>query len=146
MNKIVKHRAASKDTPETLQHAFGEDAWLLGACARWHIARAQQKINWAQNDVATGYGHFNFAHTHLVDTTPLDEMRETELHLANGVPRTITTACELLGICLEIMNQRNIDPESTMSEGPVIEILRNVLSSLDHLPPDVRLVTSDHPN
>ncbi len=40
-------------------------------------------------------------------------------------------ARELLGVCVTILAYAYEDPESTVAQGPVLKILRNVLDSLD---------------
>ena len=46
-------------------------------------------------------------------------------------PRTLLPARELLGLYVTILAHTYEDPESTFAQRPVLETLRNVLTSLD---------------
>ena len=49
-------------------------------CAGWRAARAQQEKNWAEFDLATGWGYLNDRAMKL-DMAPLDRMQGIEFHL-----------------------------------------------------------------
>ena len=67
-----------------------------------------------------------------LDVSPLERMKALENLLAEiGKPRTMLLTRELLGVCVTILAHAYEDPESTFAQGPVLEILRNVLTSLD---------------
>ena len=108
-----------------------KDEWLL-KLARWRVARARQQKNWAEHQAATMWGTLPDNHSPELDLSPLERMKELENLFAEiGKPRTMLLARELLGVCVTILAHAHEDPESTFAQGPVLEILRNVLNSLD---------------
>ena len=117
---------------EPPQSKFGNDEWLLKLCAEWRVARAQQQKNWAEHQAATMWGTLPDNYSPELDLSPLERMKELENLFAEiGEPRTMLLARELLGVCVTILAHVHEDPESTFAQGPVLEILRNVLNSLD---------------
>ena len=56
----------------TLKDKFGDDDWVLKACADWRAARAQMQKNWAEHNLANGWGTLPDAHIKL-DSDPLSE-------------------------------------------------------------------------
>ena len=117
---------------QTLQDHFGSDDWILKMCAEWRAARAQQQKNWAEHELATGWGCLPDEGA-LLDLEPLSRMQDLEYHIAQSEPRTILLARELLGICVTILAHQYENPEHTLSDGPVLEIVRNVVKSLEAL-------------
>ena len=117
---------------------FGRDDFLLRQCAEWRAARAQQQKNWAEHDAATMWGTLPDAHIEL-DLDPLGQMKEIEGLLATdvGVPRTVLGARQMLGMALTILAHE--DPEGTLAEGPVLEIVRNVVRALEHCEAEMRI-------
>jgi hypothetical protein len=126
VNFVKPAKQAQTKTP--LEDCFGDDACFLKICAEWRLARAQMQLNWANHHVATGWGHLSDAGIDL-DSTPLDAMCNYENVLARIKPSTVMLARELLGVCVTILSHE--DPKSVLAEGPVVEILRNVVKSLD---------------
>ncbi len=122
----------------TLKDNFGNDAYLLKWCAEWRAARAQMQKNWAEYELATGWGTLPDAQVEL-DREPLERMHELEYHLSTAKPRTMLLARELLGMCVTILAFENEDPKGTLAKGPVLEIVRNVISSLEFLKADMRI-------
>jgi len=88
--------------PPTLKDKFGDDDWVLKACAEWRASRAQMQKNWAEHDLANGWGTLPDAHIKL-DSDPLERMQRFEELLSIAKPRTMLLACELLGICATIL-------------------------------------------
>lgn len=127
--------ASALKTSTTLKDHFGNDDWMLRMCAEWRAARAQQQKNWAEHELATGWGHLPDKGD--LDLTPLQRMDYLEDHLSQWEPRTILLARELLGMCITILAYKNEDPKSVLAEGPVLEILRNVVASLEDLSGDM---------
>jgi hypothetical protein len=127
--------------PETLSTKFGRDETLLKKCAEWHVARAQQQINWAKHHHATGYGTLSSKEAEL-DLEPLENMQEAQEYLAIMKPRTVQGARELLEICRTILSHPADEhgERHVFSEGPVVEIIGNVLGSLGWMSPTDRLV------
>jgi len=122
--------------PETLEDHFGNDAWMLRICAKWRALRAQQEKNWAENEVATGWGSLKSCD---FDRTPLEQMAALQHHLAGFKPRTVLLARELLRICMTILARQKEDPEHVMADGPILEIVRNVVAALEFLDNETRL-------
>ena len=111
---------------------FGRDDFLLRQCAEWRAARAQQQKNWAEHEAATMWGTLPDAHIKL-DLEPLDRMKEIEGLLATdvGVPHTMLGARQMLGMAVTILAHTQEDPESNLAQGPLLEIVRNVIKSLE---------------
>ena len=70
-------------------------------------------------------------------------MHEIEFHLEQMEPRTVQLARELLGIAVTILAHQGEDSESTLAQGPVLEIVRNVVSSLEWLKAETKLGSSE---
>ena len=66
-------------------------------------------------------------------------MQELELHLSMAKPRTMLLARELLGMCVTILAYQNEEPEGVLGQGPVLEIVRNVISSLEFMKAETRI-------
>jgi hypothetical protein len=111
---------------------YGTDEWLLKFCAEWRVFRAQMQQNWAKRDLANIFGSLPDP-PGGPDSKPLERMREIENRLADVVPRTGRRAYELLGIALTVLAHRMEEPEDVLSDGPVLEIVRNVRKALEWL-------------
>jgi hypothetical protein len=134
---LRNHRPVPPTPPESLDTKFGDDGWLLKWCAEWRMARAQQQKNWAEHELGNGWGHLE--DSVKLDLSPLHRMHQLEFHLSQCKPRTILLARELLGICVTILAHQNEDPDHTLSQGPVLEIVRNVIASLEFQKADMRV-------
>ena len=131
-----------REGPETLTSKFGDyDAAYLEWCANWRILRAQQQINWAKHDLATGWGILPAEGIGL-SLDPLDQLRALEDRLVTVTPRTVLLAREMLGICVTIL--AHPEPEANLAKGPVLEIIKNVLAALDQMSAETRF--SDNPD
>ena len=53
MNVIDMGKRPPQKTAPTLTSKFGHDGEYLEMCARWHILRAEQQLNWAEHSLAT---------------------------------------------------------------------------------------------
>jgi len=119
---------------------FGNDEWLLKLCAEWRAARAQQQKNWAEHKAATMWGTLPDDHSPELDLSPLERVKEIENLLAEiGKPQTMLLARELLGVCVTILAHAYEDRESAFAQGPVLEILRNVLDSFQWCEADMQI-------
>ncbi|MDB5510037.1 MAG: hypothetical protein JWL93_2506, partial [Hyphomicrobiales bacterium] len=49
-------------------------------------------------------------------------------------PRTVRGVIELLNVVMTILAHRELDPEHRMSDGPILEILRNAHEMLGYQP------------
>ncbi len=132
MSDVIELRPRPAPKPVTLQSVFGDDAYLLKWCADWRAARHQQEKNWAEHELATGWGHLESA-GHELDRAPLELMEMIQGHIAECEPRTMLLAREMLGMCLTILVQQIEHPDHVMAQGPVVEMLRTVISSLEAL-------------
>jgi hypothetical protein len=110
-------------------------------CAEWRAARAQQQKNWAEHELAAGWGYLPDKGIEL-SLEPLDKMHELEYHLSRTEPRTILLARELLGVCVTILAHETEDPEHILAQGPVLDIVRNVIKSLDTMNGDMPIGAS----
>lgn len=124
-----------------LEKKFGHvDATVLKWCAEWRVARARQLAHWAEYDLKVNWPDtLSTAAEIALDLSALEEMRELESLLAEQRPHTVATAVEMLGIAIDILTCRERKKESSMGEGPVLEILRNVEESLGWLPAKTRM-------
>jgi hypothetical protein len=120
--------------PETLRTHFA-DAYLLEMTAVWRASRAQMQKNWACHEIATGYGWLD--DRIKLDREPLETMLTMESRLAECEPRTMLAAREMLRMCVTILAMQVEDPQHTMAQGPILEIIRNVLTSLDAVKSDL---------
>ena len=68
-------------------------------------------------------------------------MHSVESTLSIVEPRTAGLAVELLRICTTILSHD--DPKGTLADGPVLEIVRNVMRSLERLPAGMEMATPD---
>jgi hypothetical protein len=109
-------------------------------CAEWRALRAQQQKNWALHNLDTMFGRRPDRDIPL-DTEPLDQMKELEYHLGEVKPRTMLLAWELLRVAITILAHRSEDPNPTsyLGNGPALDILHNVLRSLEHCKPEMRV-------
>jgi hypothetical protein len=141
MSDVVTFPPPPSSKP-TLKDKFGDhDAFCLKLCAEWRAARAQLQKNWAEQELATMWGTSDDAMTNHSDTKPLDQIEDLENLLAQAKPRTALLARELLRVALAILASRHEDPdpENCLGMGPVIEIVRNVMASLEHCEPEMRI-------
>jgi len=133
-------RTRTPPPPDTLENHFGHDAWKLRICAEWRALRAQQEKNWAEYEVASGWGHLEDRRAQRgLDLKPLELMVALERHLAGFEPCTVLLARELLGVCTTILARQKEEPEHVMGQGPVLEIIRNVFEALQFLDGETRL-------
>ena len=58
---------------------------------------------------------------------------------ASTKPLTILGARAMLDVALDVLLHRLVAPDKVLSEGPVIEIIRNVRAALDRIPGDTGL-------
>jgi hypothetical protein len=133
MSDVVTFPPPPASKTSTLKDKFGgHDAFCLKMCAEWRAERAQMQKNWAEHNLATGWGALPDKSVEL-DQSPLDRMTELEYLLAQAKPRTVLLARELLRIAVTILAFRceDPDPEMSLGNGPVLELVRNVVASLD---------------
>jgi hypothetical protein len=115
------------------------DQRLLELCAQWQMARAQQEIIWAEQNFSRMDGSLPNEGIQP-STEPLAKMCELQDTLARvGEPQTVLGARELLGIAIKMLTYRIESPESTVAQGPVVQLIRNVNEALKWLDGDTRL-------
>lgn len=117
---------------------LADDYYLLKWCTEWRAARAQQQKNWAEHELATMWDTVPNDNIEL-DTEPLGKMKDLQEILATDVgrPHTLLGARELLGVVVTILAHE--DPGSTMAKGPLLEIVRNVVSALEFQKAEMRI-------
>jgi hypothetical protein len=141
MSEIVDFKHPGPPKEPTLNDVFGDDAHFLRWIAEWRAVRAQMHKNWAEYDLATGWGTLPSAGIEL-DHKPLERMQELEYHLATKwKPRTMLLARQLLGMCVTILAYE--DRESVLADGPVLDIIHNVISSLEFCKGEMRIGPKD---
>ena len=128
-----------------------EDDWFLKWIAEWRLMRYRQEIAWTEHNWRTRWGTRDDRDIPLVDTESLDRMRapadcdrmsELQERFMMFEPRSALAARELLGVVLAYDKR---DPGATLAQGPLLEIVRNVMKALGWLkwdtyigPPDER--------
>jgi len=116
-----------------------DDQRLLELCTQWQMARAQQEIIWAEQDFSRMDGSLPNEGIQP-STEPLAKMCELQDTLARlGEPQTVLGARELLGIAIKMLTYRIESPESTVAQGPVVQLIRNLNEALKWLDGDTRL-------
>jgi hypothetical protein len=116
-----------------------DDQRLLELCTQWQMARAQQEIIWAEQDFSRMDGSLPNEGIQP-STEPLAKMCELQDTLARvGEPQTVLGARELLGIAIKMLTYRIESPESTVAQGPVVQLIRNVNEALKWLDGDTLL-------
>src|ERR1700737_5559010 len=116
-----------------------DDQRVLELWTQWQMARAQQEIIWAEQDFSRMDGALPNEAIHP-STNPRAKMCELQDTLARvGEPQTVLGARELLGIAIKMLTYRIESPESTVAQGPVIQLLRNVNEALKWLDGHMRL-------
>jgi hypothetical protein len=133
MTEVIGIRSRAPKTQSKsgslLKEKFGADEeTLLQVCAKWRASRAQQEKNWAEHSLATGWGTLDDMSVHL-DLSPMDQMKGCEDYFSGTEPRTMLGARELLKICVTILAHE--DKESPLSDGPLVDIIHNVVASLE---------------
>ena len=127
----------SEAKPTNSKQNFGDDEFLIKACADWHVARAKQQLIWAENGAATMFGSRG---CQGVDTEPLERMRKLHDVLAQAQPRTLFLAQQLLSVVATILAHE--DREAFMAQGPLLAIVRNVEKALDYCDPQTKIGTA----
>ena len=138
MTEVVEFKRPEQP-PEPPESKFGNDEFLLRMCAEWRACRAQQQKNWAENQAADLYGTLPSRNLPELDMSPLQHMREIENVFADWEPRTMLLARELLRVCITILAHHHEDPESVLAAGPALEIIRNVVGSLDYCDGEMKI-------
>jgi hypothetical protein len=116
-----------------------DDQRLLELCTQWQMARAQQEIIWAEQDFFRMDGSLPNEGIQP-SAEPLAKMCELQDTLARvGEPQTVLGARELLGIAIKMLTYRIESPESTVAQGPVVQLIRNLNEALKWLDGDTRL-------
>lgn len=126
-------------TSESAARASTADSLTLDLFARWAEARAQARLQIAKDDLANCFG------TRPDDGRPagassfLETMRDEQDVIAGTSPETSYEAVLQLGVAIEILKERDVDPESIYAAGPVTKIVWQVAEALGYLPPATRL-------
>ena len=124
MSRIAERKPAA---PPPDPDPIFEDNSVLELCAEWRIARATMQIIWAKDEVCPPTIGIPGGR----DFEPLNRMHEIEHHLSRSEPHTLLCARELLGVAVTMLTHS--DRESTLAQGPVLEIVRNVRNALGNL-------------
>lgn len=111
----------------------------LEQAAEWKVARAKALLEWATADAASGFMTKNVA-AYEVDQSHIAAMDECADWLAKLEPVTVLGAREMLNVVLTILAYREIFPDQDrLSDGPILQILRNVRQGLDWLDGEIVL-------
>ena len=144
--RTVKPTRPPKKKRTSTQARAHMEEFLLRCCADWHVQRFEQKKYWANTDLETLFGTNDERVEANLDA--LGEMAKREEILAMARPYTTLGAKELLKVCLAILEEREAELCTAelpyMAQGPVREILRNVISSIDYAPHETRIGPKNH--
>ena len=133
-----------KRDPNAPQISQASPNELLLTVAEWGVWRARAQAHWAKGDYETLFGmkeDVRPAHGELENI--LDNMGSAERFVSIMTPDTAKEAREMLRMVLTILRHRHFDPEHTLSQGPVIEIITKVLDGLAWLPGSTLLKHDD---
>ena len=133
MSDVLEFPSPPLPPYEPPKSKLGHDETWLRFCAEWRALRAQQQKNWALRNLDTMFGMRTDRDIPL-DTEPLDKMKELEYHIGEMKPRTMLLARQLLRVAITILAHRSEDPnpQSYLGNGLVLDILHNVLDSLEY--------------
>jgi hypothetical protein len=92
MSDVVQLNPPRRPAQRTSRDEF--DQTMLKMCARWRVLRAQQQMDWAEDELADLQG----AQRAPLDRDPLHQMKGLECHLAGVRPQSIALARELLRV------------------------------------------------
>lgn len=109
-----------------LPPALQADRGLLEMIGDWRIHRAQQTLVWAQNEQRESLGDTSYE----VDTNELGMMKTLEDLIGAAEPKSMRAVVKMLGVAHTILSHE--DPKAYMADGPVVEILRNVIEALEY--------------
>jgi hypothetical protein len=130
---------AASDAPvqirkvRSAEEIFGwSEAMNLERCARWHIARSRTILELAEDDLTSMFGYLRHDRLNTRSNAALKEMHTLEEEIASMQPKTIVGAEKMLEIALAILAHAEKDPDSALSEGPVLQIVRNVCQALEY--------------
>jgi hypothetical protein len=107
------------------------DETLLEVAATWWLARNSALHHWAKSDKESLFGiRENELEAPVEDLAMMKQAGE----VFPLKPNTIMGARESLRIALEILETRERDPESTLAQGPALEIIREVIEEMGYRP------------
>lgn len=126
MSKATESNTAPAPAAHPTTCALRADRGLLQLIGDWRIHRAQQLLNWAQFDLRESLDDQD----NKADTDPLEMMKTLEDVLSRGRPKSMRGAIKILEVAHTILSYEH--PEDYMADGPVVEILRNVIRALEY--------------
>lgn len=126
MSKATESNTAPAPAAHPTTCALRADRGLLQLIGDWRIHRAQQLLNWAQFDLRESLDDQD----NKADTDPLEMMKTLEDVLSRGRPKSMRGAIKMLEVAHTILSYEH--PEDYMADGPVVEILRNVIRALEY--------------
>lgn len=112
---------------------------ILTMICDWRMERGAFQKAVALFDQSTNFGRLADADDLPSGSHEFENMRSVMGLLATARPGTIAEAREILRMVIEILAWREVDPGSPLSEGPLLELVRNVLHRLDRTDGDIRL-------
>jgi hypothetical protein len=126
-------RATQKDPTASLHEKH--ITWFLQVVTDWHVGRAQQEIEWAENNLANRWGTIKDPEgAPNLTLKGLNQMHLAEEHLGMDHPKNMVCVRAALEIVVKILAHREIDPDSHFANGPVLEMVRNALDALSWVP------------
>jgi hypothetical protein len=117
---------------------FGPDEFPLRLCSEWRASRARYQMNCAEHNAANLFGSLPDRDLSL-DLGPLARMKEIETVLSGWAPESVSAAREMLRVVVTILATRGEDPGGTLGDGPILEIVRHVVESLEYLDDEIQI-------
>jgi len=93
--------------------------------------------HWAENELRTLYG--TTGEGEGPPHSEMDHMDEAVARLATFHPRTMRGAWQMMDVLITILMHREVDPELTLSSGPVLQLAQRVKEAIEFVDGDTPL-------
>lgn len=110
------------------QHA---DDLLLGILGVWKLARAELRLSWADFDYRSRFCTNEEAEECALENQ-FSQVANAEDHMVSIAPRTTVGCQHLLEAVVDILRERQCNPQNNLGKGPVIELILSVIRALEH--------------
>lgn len=107
------------------------DDTILGLVGVWKLARSELRLTWADYDYRFRFYTIEDAES-CTFGDQFAQIGSAEGHLAQCQPRTTLGCQHILEAVVDILQERQRDPDHTLANGPVIELILNVIRALEY--------------
>jgi hypothetical protein len=118
----MKTRQASRK-----RHADDDILSILGV---WKLARAELRLSWADYDYRSKFCTIEAAEECEFENQ-FDQIASAEERLISYQPKTTLGCQHMLEAVVDILQERQRNPENNLGKGPVIELILNVIRALE---------------